>query len=312
MSRLLQLLQESIRVAREPEPSTASEERGQVSISQRWWDDASEVPWIEVPPEHKAASSASAGVQSSSQTSEAHAAAQPLSVSPAEQIPVGEASFFQVRELGRDAALPHDHMQAYQTAATALWHAVRQRAVKSLLMLPVGMVDATAASLSLCCELVSAGCQPLVVIDVRPGRGTLPELLNRSATPGWLEILAGLSVRFAIQESGVSGVHLIGPGTSSLVVDRQRMWNRAAKALDDLRCLYELSVVIGETWHPPRLPGPWIYIVQATVVLAAKAEQGGDRAAEAVALLAEQRVPVLGSILVPTGPPPAPPQAAAR
>jgi Mrp family chromosome partitioning ATPase len=247
-----------------------------------WSLGGDEVPFIEVP-----------GAMSPSVAAIPIAPPAPLITATAAEVAFAPAkSQADAAAHGLESAARAEIARQYLPACRALWDHLRSEGVRSLVLQPLGLdADLAMPILRLARGLLDAGCRRLLLIDTDPLTPTLSRSLQRSETPGWSDLLAGLKPTQVIQESGWYELHVICAG-SPLARHALTELRRAEKVIGDLGKDYDLVLLLSPTWSATGLPSLLIHAVGGTLLLTAR----GVAALEATSQLQRQQVRVVGSL----------------
>ncbi len=301
MSRILDALKR--RVAEKPLDEggevQASSPAAAVAAEDDWWAGEKDVPFIEVPSQEVQNASAPRGTDN----------------------PVGSGSV--PDECGKPSIPPACRFEAAgrpqaeippvidswigicREAASTLARQLQDARFRSVVLLPLRFPPEEATIAALGRLLQESGFARLLLMDARISHEALAELLGAVSRPGVSDVVAGLPLASAIQETVWSAVHFLGPG-HRLALAAETTLQRLPAMLHDLRQSYDLVVVVAETWFPPHLPTPLVHETEAIVLLVDAASDASGVGTEAVRTLQAHRLPVLGSLILPTN------QAAAR
>lgn len=263
---------------RDPEPSPVSA-MPRAAIDEDWPPNGSDIPFIEVPDEHKSP----------------QPPAPPPRTLPSAPVETTIASRFEARQ---EPCSP-DESPRFEAACTALSQQLCAAAIRSLLLLPVGLErDLTTDVRSLALGLWKCGHRPLLVIEAAQDTNLASLGVGRAPACGWSEVLAGMPHEQVIQETNWQGVHRLGPGHTLARLTPAIMVQKARAVLKVLTRSYGLVVLLAPNWNTTRLPSLLIHAAQGTcLVLDQPAEAATSRQRAATQLL-EQKVNVVGSMLL--------------
>jgi hypothetical protein len=189
--------------------------------------------------------------------------------------------------------------EAYQPACTALWTFLNTEAIRSALLLPLHRPVAPAGLIKVIEGLRRAGCRNPLVIETALQSPSLVEALGGVATPGWMDLLAGMKARQVVHLSSLEGVRVIGPG-HRLALPAAEMFQRTPAIVAELSRRHALTLLLAEPWTAERLPTLLVHGVDGTILISSAAADHALTPPRATDALQVQGVRVLGSLVLPS------------
>lgn len=299
MSRMLDALKRRVAETVPPqaeEPPLAVEAPAQPA-EEDWWAGETIVPFIEVPfSDSKQATTPLASQSACSAT--------PVISSQAPEKPADSGNLppdcqFRIAQTDRDIPAPLlPWLSVCRRAGSDLADYLTEKRQTAVILLPMHSVpvDAAAAAIGLILSEKIPG--RFLLADTRLGRKELADLFGLVGQPGLSDVIAGLPINLAVQECFQGKFFFLAPG-HRLAVPWETVPSRLSRILRNIKKDFALSLFVTESWQPPRLPSPLVHLFPATVLLAAMPDDAAGKTAEAMTLLSGQRVPVLGSLVVP-------------
>lgn len=302
MSRILDALKRRVaeNLLDEESEVQASSVAAAAAPEDDWWAGEKDVPFIEVPsPE---AQNASASGRADNPVSSGS-----VSSDVCDKPSIPSACRFEAAGRSQAESFPliDPWLGICREAASTLARQLQDARLRSLVLLPVRSPPEEAALAAFGRLLQETGFAHLLLMDTRTSHEALARLLGTVSRPGITDVVAGLPLASVIQETLWSSVHFLAPG-HRLALAAEAILQRLPALLHDLRQRYDLVVVVAETWLPPQLPTPLVHGTEAVVLLLDAVSDASGVGTEAVRILQAHRLPVLGSVILPTN------QAAAR
>gem|GEM_PF-6311376 len=188
--------------------------------------------------------------------------------------------------------------EAYQPACTALWTFLKAEAIRSALFLPLHRPVAPAGLIQVIEGLRRAGCRNPLVIDTALQSPSLVEALGGAATPGWMDLLAGMKAQQVVHLSSLEGVRVVGPG-HRLALPASEVLKRTPKIVAELSRRHALTLLLAEPWTVERLPTLLVHSVDGTIIVSSVAADHALTPPRATEALQVHGVRVLGSLVLP-------------
>jgi len=301
MSRILDALKRRVaeKLLDEGDEIQASSPPVAAATEDDWWAGEKDVPFIEVPSQEAQNAALPSRADNPASSGPVPDVCDKPSTPPACRFEAAE------RPQAESPPLIDPWLDICREAATTLARQLREARSHSVALLPVRFPPDEAAIAALGHLLHQAGFARLLMMDTRTGHEALARLLGAASRPGITDVVAGLPLASAIQETLWSSIHFLAPG-HRLALVAEAILQRFPAVLHDLRQSYDLVVLIAETWLPPQLPTPLVHETEAIVLLVDAASDASGVGTEAVRILQAHRLPVLGSLILPND------QAAAR
>jgi hypothetical protein len=131
----------------------------------------------------------------------------------------------------------------YRQVGTGLLPGLRERNVATLLLIPCASDDTAVTIANVGLVLAEREFRRLLLADAWGRGAALTGLFGLAPAPGWNELVHGLPIMQAIQESGYRGLHILGAGNRLVHSRVVQNGPRVRVMLQALREQYDLVVV---------------------------------------------------------------------
>jgi len=258
--------------------------------------EAVEMPFIEVPEE---TSARPVSIPIATPAAERNGAAEAMTVTFVEAAPLPPLPQSNV---SRELCVWHESTSAaashYRQVSAGLRSLLAAEKAWKLLFLPLER-RSSAAPAAVNLALALAESEPrLLLIDGDSHGRRVAEMLGSATAPGWTDVVHGLPLPQAIQETGWKRLHLLGAGNRLAGALSPLEGDKMRGILHALKSHYDLVLMYGSPWSAGGVSAVLPHLCDAVCLLLEKQEV--DQLAETRCLeaLQSQGIRVIGSVVL--------------
>jgi Mrp family chromosome partitioning ATPase len=189
----------------------------------------------------------------------------------------------------------------FRRVRDALLPELARASIRCLLLAPTDDYDATTATLNLALAFAESSERSVLVIDAEGRRAAVATHLELALAPGWSELLAGLPLAQALQESGFGRLHVVAAGNRLVEGSAVLHGERVREILEACRRRYEITLIQSPAASASAEFGVLARVCDAVCLV--QPAGFAEPASDAIGLreLQQQGLRILGSIVTSSG-----------